>query len=185
MDDTTIYEKTLIYIDSNNCVYNGNVCDFYVDIVEPLKNVAFIKIMKSVAIIKPKQQLGGQVIQDHDPIYIKMNDYNRITSVVNGNPNKYFDMITINLTDVYSMINEVLLAVTEVAFTSKNSHTDFDINDSSIFTVSPPQDSLKRFSIQLYDKNNKIITKSEVLTFKMTLCVYTIKKSQSLMAKNI
>ena len=114
-----------------------------------------------------------------------MNEYNRVTSVINGNASKYFDMITINLTEVYSMINEILLAVTEVAFSNKYSHTDFDVNDSSIYTVSPPQDSLRRFSVQLYDKNNRIIDKSEIITFKMTLCVYTIKKSKSLMAKNI
>jgi hypothetical protein len=184
--DNSIFNKTIIYIDSKNCVYTDSTkSDFYVDIIEPLKNVAYIKLIKSVVVIKPKSNLNGNLIQDYDPIYIKMNDYNRISSVINGNVGKYFDVININLTEVYGIINEVLLAVTEVAFSNDYSHSEFDEDDISVHTLYPPQDSLKRFNIQIYDKNNNIIPKNEIITFKMTLCVYTLKLSKTIMSKNI
>ena len=45
-----------------------------------------------------------------------------------------------------------------------------------MFVLNPVEPNLKRFNIQLYDKHNVIINKSDITRFNMTLCVYYNRK---------
>jgi hypothetical protein len=97
-----IYDKQIIEIDMENAVKtniadsNGDIqsyyCDFYVDIQQPIRNAVYIKIMRTAIVLKkpevvvegiaPTLQVNGEYILDDDAIYISMNNYNRISTVI-------------------------------------------------------------------------------------------------------
>jgi hypothetical protein len=169
------YNKTIIEIDSTNATFNGNVCDFYVDILEPLKNVKCIKLIRSSVTIKPKQQLAGSAIVDDDPIYVIMNGYNRLSSVVNGSIIDSFEMLLLSLTKSYGITNSTSFTSTSsVTYMNEYTHS-FQEDDISVHVLNPCEPTLKRFNIQLVNKANKVIPKADVDRFKMILCIYTLK----------
>lgn len=99
-----IYDKQIIEIDMGNAVKtnialkdsDGNIlsyyCDFYVDIQQPIRNAVYIKVMRTAVVVKkpevvvegiaPTLQVNDEYILDDDPIYISMNNYNRISTVI-------------------------------------------------------------------------------------------------------
>jgi hypothetical protein len=170
------YNKTIIEIDSTNATFNGDVCDFYVDILEPLKNVKCIKLIRSSICIKPKENLAGSTIVDDDPIYVIMNGYNRLSSVVNGSIINSFELLLISLTKSYFIINANTFTGSDNKVTYMNEYThSFQEDDISVHVLNPCERNLKRFNIQLINKANKIIPQEDVDRFKMILCIYTLK----------
>lgn len=169
------YNKTIIEIDVIPATLNGSVCDFYVDILEPLKNVKCIKIIRSSITLKPKQQLAGSAIVDDDPIYVIMNSYNRLSSVVNGSLLNSFEMLLLSLTKSYSITNSASFTNTSsVTYMNEYTHS-FQEDDISVHVLNPCEPTLKRFNIQLINKANKVIPNTDIDRFKMILCLYTLK----------
>jgi len=169
------YNKTIIEIDSTNATFNGSICDFYVDILEPLKNVKCIKIIRSSITLKPKQQLAGSAIVDDDPIYVIMNSYNRLSSVVNGSLLNSFELLLVSLTKSYAITNSTSFTNTSsVTYMNEYTHS-FQEDNISVHVLNPCEPNLKRFNIQLVNKANKVIPKTDIDRFKMVLCLYTIK----------
>lgn len=170
------YNKIIIDIDSSNVVFNGNNCDFYADILQPLKNVKCLKLIRSSVTIKPKQEVAGsRIYNDDDPIYVDVNGYNRVLSVVNGSPLKCFEMLLVSLTKTYSIVNSADFTNTsQLTYMNEYTHS-FQEDDISVHVLKPIEPNLKRFNIKLYDKNHIIIPKANVSHFKMILCAYSLK----------
>ena len=134
--------------------------------------------MKVVIILNPNATLNGNSVVDDDPIYVRVNDYYRCLSVIKGNSVKCFEIINISKTKTYSIRNNTSLspAVTDVAYYTEYPQSALDINDTSVYVLNPVEPNLKRFNVQLYDKNNNLISKSDIKAFKMTLCIYSKPK---------
>jgi len=224
-----IYDKQIIEIDMENAVLN--IDDFYVDIQQPIRNAVYIKIMQTSIELKtnfntytytdPQSlkdaasiditsiKLNNEDVLDNDPIYISMNNYNRISTVIkqtysenvvkynkDANGNKietkeiqtvtkptvfeYFDMIHVNLTNVYHLFRQYNAALSlgpqSITFKNEYQQSAFDPNDTSVYILNPIEPSLKRFNIELRDKKNQLLKTSEIASFKMTICVYSKQK---------
>ena len=192
-DMNEIYDKEIILLDSDNAVFKDSTkMDIYVDILEPIKNVAYIKIIQSCISLNPKFNFQGNIVEDNDPIYISVNDYYRVKSVISVNGEgsllKCFDMINIDLTGTYNLTNnfniqqptqESSSQLYMINLTYKNDYRTlaFDVNDHSVYKLRPMEANLKRFNIELRDKNNKIIERNNIGSFKMIICVYSLRKN--------
>ena len=173
-----ILDKSIIYIDSANAIWNSeSVQNFYIDILEPIKNALYISIINATILLTPTSQLNGNVIKDGDQVYINLNEYDRISTNINNSMVRYFEKIPLNLTDKYELIylQNANGLPAEFSF-STNYVTSCNINDSHTYVLNPVEPNLKRFNIQIYDKNNKIINKSDIIRFSMTICVYYNRK---------
>jgi hypothetical protein len=192
-----IYDKDVIEIDMGNSIKTDKLdatnyyCKFYVDILQPIRNAVYIKIMRTAIVLKADQAGNDAVlltlpnVANDDAIYVRMNDYNRVSSVLikqNEEPtvNKFFEMVHINLTNIYNLSAKynasAFSEVPNVLFSNEYPQSAFDPNDTSVHVLKPVDPSLKRFTIELRDKNNALLKTSDVLSFKMTICVYSKEK---------
>ena len=185
LNNTFKYDKIVINLNSTNCLQNASDSSYYINLSESLKNVVYIKMLK--ASVKTSALMTTLSYHKFDPIYIAINDYDRsvsykifteitpntstdkLTGVVtnNGNssnivfnPFNYFDLIPYS-TDLYSDISY-----------NQNS---FDWSDPSVYILNPPEQNLRRFNIQIKDKNFNFFNNTNLVNFNLSICVYVIK----------
>jgi len=167
MDLTIDSDHKIIVIDSSVCFFpNGDLCEFYIDLDEPLRNVYKLKIITILANIKTSSNINS----DLESIYIDINNYNRLIS--KAIESKTIENKTIvNRFNIYyfdSLIMESKAATGE-NFTIKNDYNNADIE----YFINPIEPQLKRFNIRLFDKNNQILKKSlDINKFIIKLGVY-------------
>ena len=142
-----------------------NETSFHVNLVEPIKNIVYIKLLKASIITTAAMKTNNQLLYiKYDPIYISINDYERSQSYLNTNGVfdivKYFDFIPYS-TDPFSDIS--------------NSHVSFDWTDSSVYILNPPEPNLKRLNIVFRDKYFKTFNTSILTHFNLSICLYYIK----------
>lgn len=187
LNNTFKYDKIVINLNSSNCLQNASdSSSYYINLSESLKNVVYIKMLKASV------KTGAlNAYNKFDPIYISINDYDRsvsykifteitpnmntvktadgsITSTPAGtyssnivfNPFNYFDLIPYS-TDLYSDISY-----------NQNS---FDWSDPSVYILNPPEQNLRRFNIQIKDKNFNFFSNINLVNFNLSICVYVIK----------
>ena len=143
----------IINIDSSNSFFpNNSICNFYIDLDEPLRNVYKINIILAMINISQTSPLNVSL----EPIYINLNDYQRLIAKYNNNNIYYFESII--------MEN----SITSGTISIKN---DFNSNDT-IYYLNPIEPQLKRFQISLYDKENNLIPKENINKFVMKLGIY-------------
>ena len=171
--DEDILNKTVIYINTSNATfYNNSSYDFYYDIVDPIKNAVYMKILKSEIILNPSGSINGKVIEDCDPVYIQIKNFNRVSTNINGNNFKCTDYILLNISDKFGTV----VPNANVSFKTEYTSTSCHITDTNMIIINPIEPNLKRFNIQLYDKNNIIIPKSAITKFSMIVCLYSNRK---------
>ena len=165
-----IIEYKIIIIDSENAHYvknNANVYDFYIDILEPLRDVYKIKVLyDGLSIVNSNLFDNNNLsIKNLDTVYITLNDYSRIkTTIINNDNNidlSYFDSITIDLNKIKNNLN-----VGETTM-----FNDFNVNEAD-YILNPLVSQFNKIHIQLKDKNNNLLTKSYAKRFLMKLCIY-------------
>jgi hypothetical protein len=167
LNNTTEYDKQIIYLDSNNATfYTTGFFDFYIDFENPIKNISSVKIIEASVIFH-----GRSNLEYNDIYHIELNDYHRISTYVKnkGVTFKYFDAIPYNDADYRSNGNckfKIFYALTSSNWT-----------DPTLYTLNPIEHNVKRFNIKIRDKNFAILNKNNGDSFKMTICVYTIKKN--------
>jgi hypothetical protein len=160
------YDKVVINLNNHNCLtINPNETSFHVNLVEPIKNIVYIKILKASIITTNAIKNNNQLLYiKYDPIYISINDYERSQSYLNTNGVfdivKYFDFIPYS-TDTFSDIS--------------NSNVSFDWTDSSVYILNPPEPNLKRLNIVFRDKYFKPFNTSILTHFNLSICLYYIK----------
>jgi hypothetical protein len=143
----------IITIDSLNAINNiSNTYDFYMNLDEPLRNVYKINV---ISILIDIPQIASTFFSPLDPIYININDYNRLISKKNNNNLYYFDSIIIE-----NLITSRI--------TVKN---DYNTTDNK-FYLNPIEPQLTRFNIRLFDKNNQLITITNINRIVIKLGIY-------------
>lgn len=165
-----ILDKHIVHFNSSNCVFLGNTFTMYYDLQEPIRDAMYIKILKCEVVLNPSSTINGLPIGDTDPIFIDMKKYNRLYTSVNGR--KCFEQITLNITEKFgtSVPNQY------ISFKTEYNSTGCSVNDTNTFVIDPVEPNLRRFDLELYDKNYKIIPKSEIKALTLILCVYSNKK---------
>jgi hypothetical protein len=155
----------IILIDSSNATFTSSKSNysFYVNLTEPLRDVFQIKIIYSALSI-PASVLGdANQITNLDSVFIDLNNYNRLTTVLNKSQG-----ITTNISYFDSIIIDTADKKTTGLITIYN---DFNSSENEYY-VNPIVSQLNRLDINLYDKNNNILTSSIISRFVMKICVY-------------
>jgi len=143
----------IITIDSSFVNFiNSNFYDFYMVLDEPLRNVYKINV---ITILVNVPQSSSSIFLPLDPIYININDYNRLISRKENNNLYYFDSVIVE--------NEISSRIT-----IKN---DYNTNDN-IYYLNPLEPQLNRFNIRLFDKNNQLINKTNINRIIIKLGIY-------------
>jgi hypothetical protein len=164
----------IISIDSVTCSYpNPNICEFYVNLDEPLRNVFRINIITLLLNINNSSTIisSGDSSGNLESIYVDLNSYHRLISKgaleSNGERNNiyFFDSLVIEKVDTTVGGN----------ITIKN---DYNTTDS-IYYIDPIEPQLKRFTVRLLNKNNVIINKSAINRFIMKIGVYYNNKKST------
>jgi UDP-N-acetylglucosamine 2-epimerase len=187
-----ILDKRVIYINSSNCKYlNNNDCSFFYDLLEPIRNVVYVKLMKAELIVNPSGNINSAAIQDGDPVFVSLNNYSRLYTTIKETVSLYdikkktyydeiqsrnvkcFECISLNISDKYgagSVPNKL------VSFKSEYTATGCTVNDTNTYVLDPIDPNLKRLDISLFDKKFNLVGKNDINTFNMILCVYASRK---------
>ena len=154
-------DKTVLYINSRNSHSNSNSCSYIYDLIEPLKDIVYIKTIRTEVFAKHSQ------FSDGEPLFLKLNDYKRLSTVIDGNATKFFESISINISDksTDTLSNEI------VSF-QKNSMSSFHKCDPNVYEFKPIESNIKSFNIEIYDQNNTLLDKTAINGFNMTICIY-------------
>lgn len=169
-------DKTIIYINSDDVkLFDTNTFSFSVDLIEPIRDVVYIKIIKSEIIINPTSTINGNTIGDTDPIFVTLNNYKRISTVISGNNTKFFDQVNINLSDKFP---SMVLPNSFIAFKNESS-SSYNLGDPNLFILNPTESNMKKLNFALYDKNNVTVDKNDIKRFNTTLCVYHSRRKLS------
>ena len=156
----------IILIDSSNATFTGSTTDysFYVNLIEPLRDVFQIKIIYSALSIPATTLSNTALIKNLDSVFIDLNNYNRLTTVLNKSQGittniSYFDSIMIDTTNDTKTQGMTTL------------YNDFNSSEN-IYKINPTVPQLTRLNFNLYDKNNDIIKTNLISRFVMKIAVY-------------
>ena len=169
LDNTKEYDKVVIYINSINGIFqNTTDFKFYINIDEPIKNIAFIKLMNI-------QVISNYAYTDDDIFYIELNNYDRVVSYIKNPDNDNFNVIKYFENVQYT--GEVLLSSAKKSSRVSYNSSSIDWSDPSVYLLNPPEPTLRRFDITLRDKDYQIINKNYIDALKMSICLYYINKN--------
>lgn len=171
LNNTSEYDKQIILLDSANGIYNTeNAFDFYIKFENPIRNISSVKIIDASIILNTKN--GHRILDYDDTFYIELNNYDRIVYYKNTattfNTHKYFEAISYNHADYHK--NALSKFLNFYSLASSN------WTDPTVYTLNPIEQNCTRFTIKIRDKNLNILNKLTEESFKLTICVYTIKK---------
>lgn len=180
------YDKIILSIDSRSCLsLNPSKSSYYLDLLEPLRNVVYIKMLS--AVIEHSSSIESQYnMKKYDPIYICLNDYNRSKTYINSvdistsnylnssgvtiykdtsnllfNTGKYFDSVSYNAGADFSTISYT--------------QASFDWTDPTVYILNPPEPNLRRLNIEIKDKTFNLFNTTTLTKFNLTICVYFMK----------
>ena len=189
LNNTFKYDKIVINLNSSNCLeFTTNNTKYYINLVEPLKNVIYIKMIRarlktnsSTITIPPLNY------KKNDPIYIAINDYDRSLSYIKSTQryitsnyyvnsvftNTYKDDIVFNSVNYFDLIqfNDDTNNHSEISYTQAS----FDWSDPSVYIFNPPEQNLKRFNIQIKNKEFELFNTTDLINFNLSFCIYVIK----------
>jgi hypothetical protein len=186
LNNTFKYDKIVINLNNHNClqVNTAESC-FYVNLVEPIKNIIYIKILKANIIstnaIKTENAL---LYKRNDPIHVSINDYDRsvsyLKSVQVSTSNYLLNGVPTVLTtskDVFDTVKYFdIIPYADTTFSDlSNSQTSFDWTDSTVYILNPPEPNLRRLNIEFRDKTFKPFDTAILTDFNVSLCIYYIK----------
>jgi len=160
------YDKTLLYINSNNGIFDLTNFKFYIKFDETIKNPIAIKFIDATIITN--------ILYTHgDEFYITLNDIERSTTFIKDQQNninicKYFEMIP--------FFEEPYGNAKWKSMLSRGTGTT-NWSDSGIYVLNPVVPRIDRFVIEVKDKNFNPIPIANIDSIKLNICVYTIKKN--------
>lgn len=186
LNNTFKYDKTVINLNNHNCLQiNTAESCFYVNLVEPIKNIIYIKILKaSIISTNAIKNNNALLYKRNDPIHVSINDYDRSVSylksvqvstsnyLLNGTPtvlttsNEVFD--TVKYFDIIPYADTTFSEIS-------NGQVSFDWTDSSVYILNPPEPNLRRLNIDIRDKAFKPFDTAILTDFNISLCIYYIK----------
>ena len=176
LNNTSEYEKQIIHLDSANGIYNSaDAFDFYIKFENPIKNISSVKIIEASIVLNTIENAitSYRTLNFDDIFYIELNNYDRIFYYKNTqttfNTYKYFEAISYNHADYHTNALS--------RFRNFYSLASSNWTDPTIYTLNPIEQNCTRFTIRIRDKNFNILNKLVEESFKLTICVYTIKKN--------
>ena len=189
LNNTFKYDKIVINLNSSNCLeFTTNKTNYYINLVEPLKNVIYIKMIRaSVKTNSSTITIPPLNYKKNDPIYIAINDYDRSLSYIKSTQryitsnyyvnsvftNTYKDDIVFNSVNYFDLIqfNDDTNNHSEISYTQAS----FDWSDPSVYIFNPPEQNLKRFNIQIKNKEFELFNTTDLINFNLSFCIYVIK----------
>ena len=177
LNNTSEYDKQIIHLDSANGIYNStDAFDFYIKFENPIKNISSVKIIEASIVlntIETTDVTSYRTLNFDDIFYIELNNYDRIfyykNTATTFNTHKYFEAISYNHADYHTNALS--------RFRNFYSLASSNWTDPTIYTLNPIEQNCTRFTIRIRDKNFNILNKLVEESFKLTICVYTIKKN--------
>lgn len=159
------YDKIIISIDAGSCSStNPDKTMYYLDLLEPLRNVVYIKILNARIAHNPNTASQYNYTK-YDPIYISINDYNRSKAYLKKSDLsttvlQYFDSVPFNGGD-FSLISYT--------------QSSFDWSDPTVYILNPPEPNLRRLDIEIKDKTFNLFNTATLTNFNLTICIYFMK----------
>lgn len=194
LNNTFKYDKIVINLNSTNCLeFTKDKSDYYINLAEPLKNVIYIKMIRaSVKTNNSAITIYPLNYKKNDPIYISINNYDRSVSYkifTEITPNTTKDIITGTVSNTGTNSSNIVFhpfnyfdlipysndssseQYSEISYTQAS----FDWSDPSVYIFNPPEQNLKRFSIQIKNKAFELFSTTDLINFNLSFCVYVIK----------
>ena len=186
LNNTFKYDKIVINLNSSNCLQeNTSLSSYYLNLPEPLKNIIYVKILK--ASIITTSMISTLSYNRFDPIYIGINDYDRAISYIKKTvitTSNYWDNEIRKGFETSNLVFDPKTYFDIIPYSSTNfsdityNQASFDWTDPSVHILNPPDQNLKRFSIDLRDKNFNLFNKSVLPDFNLSFCAYLIKNNR-------
>lgn len=145
------YDKIVMNLNNQNCLsINPNETCFYVNLVEPIKNIVFVKILRASITSTTAISASPLLYKKHDPIHLSINDYDRSLSYLK----------TIQLSTIPNILKSVsnLFQKTGVNIDKPILNT---FNDGGAHTESITQQNTDIMTLKFYDST--ITMSGEVL----------------------
>jgi hypothetical protein len=184
LDNTFKYDKVVINLNSSNCLLNNiNINNYYINLVEPIRNVIYIKMLKA-SVLTNNTIISSLSYNKYDPIYIAVNDFDRSLSYIKSTQVSTSNYIVDNVENVLYTSNIVfdtakyfdIIPYSKESFSDISySQSSFDWTDPSVYILNPPEPNLRRLNIEIRDKNFKIFDTSILTDFNLSICAYIIK----------
>ena len=170
------YDKIIINLDSLQGIQSSNTNNFgcYFKLNDTIKNAVAIQVIDTIVISK---ELANYTSYE-DCFFVILNNIERATTYkeyMNTYDNlldcdiyKYFEKV--EYTD-NSISNSRNISVSHIG-TSTGS-----FSDSGTYMFNPVIPTLDRFELTLKDKDFKDILNTKIFSVKLSICIYTLKKS--------
>jgi len=169
------YDKIIINLDSLQGIQSSNTNNFgcYFKFNDTIKNAVAIQVIDTIVISTSEVSYNSY----EDCFFVILNNIERATTYnkynnIYGNPDfnihKYFEKV--EYTD-NSIPNGRNISVSHIG-TSTGS-----FSDSGTYMFNPVIPTLDRFELTLKDKDFKDIPDINIFSVKLSICIYTLKKS--------
>jgi len=178
------YDKVVINLNSSNCLVNNpSVTNYYINLVEPLRNVIYVKMLKA-SVLTNNTIVPLLSYNKYDPIYISVNDYDRSVSYIKSTQVLNSNYVLNSVPKVLSTSNVVfdtakyfdIIPYSKETFSEISySQASFDWTDPSVYILNPPEPNLRRLNIEIRDKSFNLFNTSVLTDFNLSICAYLIK----------
>ena len=169
------YDKIIINLDSLQGIQSSNTNNFgcYFKLNDTIKNAVAIQVIDTIVISTSEVSYNSYedcffVILNNIERATTYNQYINIYSNPDFNIHKYFEKV--EYTD-NSISNSRNISVSHIG-TSTGS-----FSDSGTYMFNPVIPTLDRFELTLKDKDFKDIPIENIFSVKLSICIYTLKKS--------
>jgi hypothetical protein len=178
------YDKVVINLNSSNCLVNNpSATNYYINLVEPLRNVIYVKMLKA-SVLTNNTIVPLLSYNKYDPIYIAVNDYDRSVSYIKSTQVLNSNYVLNSVPKVLSTSNVVfdtakyfdIIPYSKETFSEISySQASFDWTDPSVYILNPPEPNLRRLNIEIRDKSFNLFDTSVLTDFNLSICAYIIK----------
>jgi|694.fasta_scaffold01097_2 hypothetical protein len=178
------YDKVVINLNSSNCLVNNpSATNYYINLVEPLRNVIYVKMLKA-SVLTNNTIVPLLSYNKYDPIYIAVNDYDRSVSYIKSTQVLNSNYLLNSVPKVLSTSNVVfdtakyfdIIPYSKETFSEISySQASFDWTDPSVYILNPPEPNLRRLNIEIRDKSFNLFDTSVLTDFNLSICAYIIK----------
>jgi hypothetical protein len=178
------YDKVVINLNSSNCLVNNpSATNYYINLVEPLRNVIYVKMLKA-SVLTNNTIVPLLSYNKYDPIYIAVNDYDRSVSYIKSTQVLNSNYVLNSVPKVLSTSNVVfdtakyfdIIPYSKDTFSEISySQASFDWTDPSVYILNPPEPNLRRLNIEIRDKSFNLFDTSVLTDFNLSICAYIIK----------
>lgn len=164
------YDKIVINLDSKNGINNnGNIFGCYFKFDDTIKNAVAVQVINATIISS-----ASATYQSYDDcFFVILNNIERATSYIKDSNNNF---------NIVKYLEKVEYTDNSTANSKNKSVSDIgtstgSFSDSGTYMFNPVIPTLDRFELTLKDKNFANIPSTNIDSVKISVCIYTLKKS--------